>query len=110
MKNSLITLTFILLSGCSQNDSLAFMMEASFTEQFSYACEENTKCIEATELYMESCFNKELAISAIEADKADKKQINTMHILDVQECLSKESGNDYWKKINMPEFILSQVN
>lgn len=86
------------------------MMEASFTEQFSYACNENTKCIEATESNMDICFNKELAVAAIEANKIEKKKINTKHILEMQKCLSQKSGKDYWKEIDMPNFILSQVN
>ena len=110
MKTTLVTFAFILLVGCSENDSIALVMEASFTEQFSYACEEHAKCIEATELYMGVCFNKELAIAAIEANKVEQVQINTKHILEMQECLSKESGKDYWKETNMPEFILNQTN
>ena len=110
MKTPFIVIIFILLIGCSKNDSLALIMEASFTEQFSYACNENTKCIEITESYMDICFNKELAVAAIEANKTDKKKINTKHILVMQKCLSQKAGKDYWKEIDMPDFILSQVN
>lgn len=110
MKVLLIVLTFILLIGCSKNDTLTSMMEASFTEQFSYACNENAKCIETTESFMEICFNKGLAVSAIEANKSDKNAINTKHILQMQKCLSHKAGVDYWKEIDMPNFILSQVN
>lgn len=110
MKIPFITIIFILLIGCSKNDSLALMMEASFTEQFSYACEEKAKCIEATESYMDVCFNKELAVAAIEANKIEKKKINAKHILEMQKCLSLKAGKDYWKEIDMPDFILSQVN
>lgn len=110
MKSLSVIIILTLLIGCSKNDSLALMMEASFTEQFSYACNENTKCIATTESFMDVCFNKELAIAAIEASSSEKKKINTKHILEIQACLSQKAGTDYWKEIDMPNFILSQVN
>ena len=109
MKTIFTIFLLTLLIGCSKNDSLALMMEASFTEQFSHACNENKKCIEITESYMDVCFNKKLAISAIEANKAEKKKINTKHILEIQNCLTKRANTDYWENIDMPNFILSQV-
>lgn len=110
MKILLIALTFVLLVGCSKNDSLALIMEAGFTEQFSYSCSENTKCVETAESYMDICFDKKLAVAAIDANKTEKKEINTKHILEIQKCLSQKAGIDYWKEIDMPNFILSQVN
>ena len=109
MKNILIAILFTFLIGCSKNDSLALIMEASFTEQFSNACRENTECINIVESHMDSCFNKKLAVAAIEAEKIIKKEINTKHILEMQICLSTKAGKDYWKEINMPTYILSQV-
>lgn len=110
MKTSIIVLTFLLFVGCSKNDLFALMMEAGLTEQFSYACNENAKCIETTESYMDICFNKKLAVAAIEANETEKKEMNTRHILQIQKCLSQKAGNNYWKEMNMPNFILSKVN
>jgi len=110
MKITLIILAIISLISCSKNDSLALIMEASFDEQFINACNENQQCINAVDSYMGVCFSKELAIDAINANKEHKRKINTQHILTVQECISKQSGKNYWKEINMPNHILSQVN
>ena len=110
MKTIIILLSTIFLTSCSKNDSLALIMEASFEEQFVLACNENKKCINAAESYVEICFKKELAIEAINAEADKKKQINTKHILLVEGCLSKQSGKNYWKEINMPSYILTKVN
>ncbi len=110
MKFSLIMLIFALLIGCSKNDSLALMMEVGFSEQFSNACNGDTECIRAVESFLDICFNKNLAIAAIDATAADKKRVNTQHILEIQKCISQKAGKDYWKETNMPGYILDQVN
>lgn len=103
-------LVFALLIGCSKTDSLALMMEVSFSEQFSSACNGNTECIHAVESFMDTCFNKRLAIAAIETTTTDKKQVNTLHILEIQKCISQKAGKDFWKETDMPNYILEQVN
>ncbi len=86
------------------------MIEVSFSEQFSNACNGNTECIHAVDSFMDICFNKKLAIAAIEATTTDKKQVNTQHILEIQKCISQKAGKDYWKDTDMPIYILDQVN
>lgn len=110
MKTLLILLSIIFLTSCSKDDAFALIMEASFEEQFELACNENKKCINAAVSFVEICFNRELAIQAINADKDRKKTINTKHILIVEDCLSAKSGKNYWKEIDMPSLILTKTN
>jgi len=69
------------------NGSLSLMMEVSFSEQFSNACNGNTECIRAVGSFMGICFNKKLAIAAIEATATDNNQSNTRHMLEIQKCI-----------------------
>ena len=103
-------LIFALLIGCSKTDSLALMMEVSFSEQFSSACNGNTKCIHAVESFMDICFNKRLAIAAVETTMTDKKQVNTQHILEIHNTISRKAGKHNCKETDMPKYILDQVN
>ena len=66
------------------NDTLALMMEISFTEQYSNACDGNTECICAVGFFMNIFLNEKLAIAAIEAPATDNKQPITRHILEIQ--------------------------
>ena len=109
MRIVITAVVFAFLIGCSKSDSLVFLMETSFSEQFTNACDKNMDCINAVDSFMGPCFRKDLAIAAINAKKEDKKRINSKHILEVQACLSKYSGKDHWKNIDMPKYILSQV-
>ena len=109
MRTAFIMLCLLIFTACSQNDSLLFLMETSFTEQFSKACSKNNKCIHAVESHMNKCFNKDIAMTTIKAKSTSKKQFNTQHILSIQKCLSSKSGTNYWKALDMPQYILSQV-
>jgi len=58
-------------------------MKVNFSEQFSKARNGNTECIRAVESFMDICFNKKLAIAAIEATATDNNQSNTRHMLEI---------------------------
>lgn len=109
MRAAFITLCLLIFTACSQNDSLLFLMETSFTDQFSQACGNKSKCVHVVEKHMEKCFNKDIAMATIQAKSTSKKQLNTQHILSIQKCLSSKSGTNYWKALDMPQYILSQV-
>ncbi|MBE9516050.1 MAG: hypothetical protein IME93_03630 [Proteobacteria bacterium] len=101
--------SLLLVTACSKDDMYLFLTEASFGEQFSSACNGVEACTQAVDIHIGACINKELMLSAIEAEPELKKAINTRHILEVQACLAKKAGKDYWKSIDMPGHILSKV-
>ncbi|HEX19480.1 MAG TPA: hypothetical protein ENG78_01445 [Acidiferrobacteraceae bacterium] len=110
IKNLSIILTILFITACDSRNTYLIMMEAGLAEQFSNACKDNTKCVTDVETYMEQCFDTNLALKAINTKPLKTKyEVNKQHILKIQRCLAKKSGDDYWQKINMPELILKQV-
>lgn len=105
-----IILTILTLTACDSHNTYLIMMEAGMTEQFSHVCKDNPKCVGDVETYMEQCFDANLALKAINTKALKPKyEVNKQHILKIQRCLAKKSGQDYWYKMNMPQYILKQV-
>ena len=86
------------------------MMEVSFSQQFSNACNENTECIRAVESFMDICFNKKLAIAAIEGTATDNKQSNTRQILEIQKCISEKAGLTHLRDADLSLPMLQDLN
>ncbi len=110
IKNLSIILTILFITACNSRNTYLIMMEASLAEQFTNACKDNTKCITDVETHMPQCFDAKLALKAINTKPLKAKyEVNKQHILKIQRCLVRKSGRDYWKMMNMPEYILKQV-
>lgn len=105
-----ILLTILTLAACDGRNTYLIMMEASLAEQFSNACKDNKKCAADVETHIDQCFDSKLALKAIGTKPFKAKyKVNKEHIIKIQRCLTKASGQDYWQKMNMPEYILKQV-
>ena len=91
MKEITTLLCALLITGCSKNESLVFVMEVSLAEQFTNACNTNLKYVSGVESFMEGCFNKKLAIDAINGKAEEKNKINIKHILEIESCLSEKN-------------------
>lgn len=110
IKNISILICLLLLSACDGRNTYLIMMEAGLAEQFTNACKDNKKCVDDVEIHMDQCFDNNLALKAINTEPFKAKyEVNKKHILKIQRCLTKKSGRDYWKNINMSEYILKQV-
>ena len=105
-KNLMCLAAGVLLIGCDRNTGLIIAMSASFEEQFTAACGDNDECKSAVGDHGFDCFDDNLARAAIAASAAEKRQINSKHILKYQHCVATKAGTDHWAEKDMPELVL----
>lgn len=110
MRILLTVLALLTIAGCDGRNTYLVMFESRLADQFKNACNKNVACEDAVGTHMPACFESGLATQAAQTRNLKTKyDINKKHILKIESCLSKKSGQTYWKDIDMPGYILKPV-
>lgn len=106
MKKVFIAATLAVLSGCSAEDSMHYLLETTMTLQFTATCGENSSCVQVVDSHMEACYTKDATMAMLTAGTEEASNAQFMkNVQQVHTCLAEKGGEDYWKDVDWSEFM-----